>query len=1042
MVDTHKASLLDTSRSSRIFVALSGGVIAGLIAAILDIIQGAPTLSSSGEIGLLSLQAAGRCGLAGALLSVAGSLAALLGIAAVSLRKTDTSTKRRLWGATLGVTAAIAPGCGYVAIELFQGGLTSRLPYRTALTVASAIVLVGLVVVCARIAVGIIRYADRPRYSRPVLFLLALVIASVAVVAHHVDATLYRRLYLYLHGVLGFVTLTAFGVVVRITLNRARGNLLQIRVHMGIVVASLLLFLFAELSFDLRQTVKVAAFEATATTSNLLQAFSRPTSTARRGEPSKEIIALREERNRKARVAAGGNYPVFPGAHILLVTVDAMRADRMGIYGHTHRNLTPKLDAWLGDKAVMFDRAYCTAPHSSFSITSFHTGTYTHDEAMLQKEVTHPTIAGVLNDAGYQTYGYYTKGIFFTEGEKVAHYRHSNFSFTHTYNGAPPPDVLTDRAIADIDRVVLKGEPPTFFWVHYFNVHEPYESTRFGTSPSDRYDGEIAAADPQLVRLFEHAEKVLGKGVIIALAADHGEEFKDHGGYYHGSTLYDEQVRVPLFIRVPKGTPRRITAPVSLTGLAPTLLKLVGISPASSMNGQDFRPAIFQGNDAHVAQPVFSAVVNQHMVLRDSWKLIFDPSSDRYSLFNLKTDPLEKVNLYDAKKDLANELLGELQGWLDEIGRDVDEARTTLNLGHMRDPRSVPGLVALVSDTKQPRDIRMEAAELLGAIRDYCAVPALVDQLQDEDVEVATAAALALGEMGDLSGLDLMREALHHESTDVRDRAALVLGKLGDDSATEQLIEALGRDSITIRETAIKMLGVVGDAAAVDDLIVNLGERRMRYLTVQALGKIGDPRAFGPLMELLETDSYTDTRGYIVQALGWIGVKKAVPKLLEILRDEDAIKWTPEALVRLGAVGDPPLFGTDMSEGAPALKTGWGTCTEKPWIVHGEYMNRTSCRTTGPRADISFPAEVSEKAVLILRARHNIDNLGAVVPLEIFINGRKTHEVQLNGDFAEFRLDAPANLFKRPPSQNHVLLKLGKHGTFEVDHFLVLSTED
>lgn len=1042
MADTDKASRLDTPQRSRVLVALSGGVVAGLIAAVLDTIKGAPTLSTVAEIGLLALQAMGRCSVAGALLSAAGSLAVLLGIAIVRRGRSDISTRRHLWGAVLGVTLATAPGCVYVAIRLFQGGLTSRLPYRTALTVASALLLVGLVIVGARLAVGFIRYVDRPRHSGILLVILALVFALSAVATHHVDATLYRRLYLYLHGALGFVTLAFLGILVRITLNRAQGRLLSQRAHLGIVVSSVLLFLAAHFSFDLKQTVKVAAFEATATTSNLLQAFSHPASTAMRGEPSKEIIALREERNRKARMAAGGNYPVFPGAHILFVTVDALRADRLGIYGNTHRDLTPKLDAWAKEKAVIFDRAYCTAPHSSFSITSFHTGTYTHDEAMLGKEVSHPTIAGILDDAGYQTYAYYTKGIFFTEGEKVALYRHNNFSFRHTYHGAPPPDVLTDRAIADIDRVVLNGEPPTFFWVHYFNVHEPYESTRFGTSPSDRYDGEIAESDPELVRLFDHAETVLSKGVIIVFAADHGEEFKDHGGYYHGSTLYEEQVRVPLFIRVPGDISRRITAPVSLTGIAPTLLKLVGISPASSMIGQDFRPAIFQGNDAHVAQPVFAAVVNQHMVIRDSWKLIFDPSSDRYSLFHLETDPKEKFNLYDVQKDLAKELMGELQSWLDEIGEDVDEARTTLNLGHMQDPRSVPGLVALITDTKQPRDIRVEAAELLGAIRDYCSVPALVDQLHDEDVEVATAAALALGEMGNESGLDIMREALYHDSVEVRDRAAIVLGKLGDDFATEQLIEALGRNSIAIRETAIKMLGRVGDASAVDALIVNLGERRMRYLTVQALGQIGDPRAFGPLMDLLETDSYTDTRGYIVQALGWIGVKKAVPKLLEILRNEDAIKWTPESLVRLEAVGRSPLFGTDIFEGAPSLKTGWATCTEKPWIVHGEYMSRTTCRTSGPRADISFPADVSENAVVILRARHHIDTLGSMVPLEIFINGKKAQRIPLTGDFTEYRFEAPTDFFKRSPVQNHIMLKLGKHGTFELDHLLVLSTED
>jgi HEAT repeat protein/arylsulfatase A-like enzyme len=1026
----------------RLLAALFLGVVAGTAAAVLDLLQARQSLQHVAEYLLLFLQAFGRSTAAGAVLAAMAVLATWVGERFAERSLGDRAATLRHTFSALAVTLMVTPGAIFVAYRLFQGGLTSRLPARTLLMVAAAFVLIALSFGVIWIVLWRIRRSDQKRGISLSCLFYGGVLIGVAAIAHFVDGHFYRRLYLYLHGVLCVWTLAGFAGAVRIWLGRRLFSPAFAKVQLWGLVVSVIAFGSALATFDHRQTVKVAAFEHTATTANLLQLFYSATSKSRRGKPSAEIVALRRARAAKARTAASGEFPTFPGAHILLISVDALRADRLGVLGYTKRDLTPNIDEWVKQEAVSFERAYCSAPHSSFSITGINISRYPHDETRLNREMTYPTIAEILEENGYDTVALYTQGIFFTEGERVAHYRRSKFGFNKVFGGAPPPDELTDRTIAEIDKAVLNGEPPLFIWVHYFNVHEPYQRTTFGTSPADRYDGEIAAMDPEVVRLIEHAEAVLKKGVVIGFTADHGEEFEDHGGYYHGSTLYDEQVRVPLFIRIPDGKPRRITSQVSNVSLAPTLLRLVGVPPTPSMMGQDLRPAIFGGDEAHVKEPVFASVVNSHMAIQWPWKLIADPAIQWFQLYNLANDPKEQFNVYDRNKAIGQSLLGEIEGFLDELGKGENEARTVLNLGHMRDPRAVQGLMLLLANTGAPIADRVEAADLLGQIGEESAVPVLERTLEDKSDAVALTAALALGSFGNLSGEELLHEALFDPDPAIRDKAALVLGEHGDRAATAQLVEALGRDEVRIRERAIRTLGVLKDPTAVEPLIDALAELRSRYLTVHALGRIQDPRAFEPLMKVLEEDKRTDVRGYTVVALGYLGNQAAIPALLKVLADEPEIKWTPESLVRLGAVGEAPLFGTDVAQGMPALKSGWGRCREKPELQRGGYLDRTTCRTNGSRAEIVFDADVEERATVIVRARHLMNSSAKTALLDVRLNNTSIGQVSLIQSFQEFRLAASAESFKKIPEHNHITLKLEKSSPFEVDHVLVLSLDD
>jgi arylsulfatase A-like enzyme/HEAT repeat protein len=1019
-------------RLSPVAPAVLCGAVAGLVAAALDVVSAASALASACDIALLALQAAARVGAAGMAIAAIAAIAVRAGAAIGRRRQSD----ERQAAAAL-IALAAAPALVWVSIRLFQGGVTSLLPARPALIALAAAVLIALVYAGARAALALIARADAAARRDPVVFAAAIALTAAAIGLRWCDAHLYRRLYLYLHALLAAGTLAGLALALRLAFApRAR------RVP-GVAVAVVVLVLAAAcaaaaMSLDLRQAVKVALDERTATAANVLRLTSGLPRTGAGPAPSAAARRARYDRERRQRAAeAASDLPALPGAHLVLITIDTLRADRIGAYGNTARRLTPRIDE-LAARSTVFERAYCTAPHSSYSISSMHTSRYVHDEAILGKPIAHPTIADELAAAGYATTAFYTQGIFFTEGDNVGYYRKNRFGFATASHGAPKPAQLTDAAIAEVDRLVARGEPAFFLWVHYFNVHEPYLSERFGSAPRDRYDGEIFIADAEVGRLVDSLDRKLARDAVIVLASDHGEEFEDHGGQYHGSSLFDEQVRVPLVVRVPGAAPRRVRTPVSLVDLAPTALALLGRAPAAGMAGRDLRPAIAGGDAALPPRPVFASVMREHMALAWPWKLLADPSRQIFQLFDLAADPRELTNRYDDRRDVADGLADETRLWLDDLSRGDDPADTALALGRMRDARALEELFRLAEDRAAPAAKREEALALIAEIRAWRQLDRLDALLADPDAGVARAAALALAAMRIDKGRDLLREALYDGDPAIRDEAALALGGLGDPAAVPALIEALGRDDLKIREDAIRLLGDLRDPAAVEPLIETVAEERTRYLSVLALGKIGDARAYDTLLDVLAYDRHTDVRGYAVVALGWMGATAAVPRLLRILAEEPEIKWTGEALVRLGAVGTAPLFGTDLAKGAPALVSGWGDCVEKELVLPDEFLARTKCATKGTTARLAFAADAPRGATLLVRARHLLADKGAPVPLAITVDRRVVATVELRGEeLREERVEVGPGVFTA--GKHTIELRLGEPGAFEVDHFLVLA---
>src|SRR5690606_9113771 len=149
----------------------------------------------------------------------------------------------------------------------------------------------------------------------------------------------------------------------------------------------------------------------------------------------------------------------------------------------------------------------------------------------------------------------------------------------------------------------LEREDPNrrvFTWVHLFGPHEPYEAQEgfdFGARDVDLYDSEVREADRTLgnvVRLIRNRDP----RAVVIVTADHGEEFGDHGGRYHGSSVYDEQVRVPLVVDIPGVTEgRRVKEPVQTIDLLPTVLSGLSVPIPPRIRGRDLSRVITTGEE-------------------------------------------------------------------------------------------------------------------------------------------------------------------------------------------------------------------------------------------------------------------------------------------------------------------------------------------------------------------------------------------------------------------------------------------------------------
>lgn len=979
------------------------------------------------------------------LVPVGALLGALLATLFVLASRRLAEHPRRDWLLPLPfVVLSLAPSW-WLAGKLCEGGMMSRLAQRWPLASALTVLLPSALYVALALAHSATRYAlARPTRVLPyaVLWLVAATLASKA------NQLILPNLYDYLHGALALGAWLAALVGLALALfhvprfARAKSALDRRWVGGALALICGAVALWNARTLEQNLNVRVAMFDARSPTSRAVLASAEPL--LRRFEPARSMEAPQVLVRPRGDTSA---LPSAPGAHVLLVTIDALRADHLGAYGYA-RPVSPKLDA-LAANALLFERAYAQAPHSSYSLSSLHTSEYLHETVELGQPLPSATLATTLHGHGYHTAAFFTSGIFHTEGHKLSALRDSAFGFALFDQTDRESEQQTDRVLAEVDRLKQRGEPSTLFWVHYFDVHEPYQETTFGTSEMDRYDSEIAHVDRELDRLITTMRARLTRPLAIVISADHGEEFRDHGGVYHGSTLYDEQVRVPLIVQIPGYAPERIAAPVEVIDIAPTILGAVGAPVPVSMRGRDLRALSRQGGPTP-ALPVFSAVLTKRMALLWPHKLISDLRFGLFELYDLERDPDERRNLASEQPERLAALRGLIYAWLDSLEPELEPNASpaagwqrALALGRLGDRRAVEPMAELLLDHSAPDALRKEAGQILAKLADPRSVDALLAGLATEPSEVAAEAAIALGRMYDERARDALQKLMHAEDPYLRARAAVSLGRLRDRQAVPALIDALWVAPTQYeREEAVRWLGRLRDPSAVEPLLSLLPEFSLRYLIAVALGQIGDARAYDALVDMLTWESRTNIRDEIARGLGLLGDARAIPVLVMLLDREPGLRNTAEALVRLGAHVQGQLGGLDV---APQIKglTGLGGCVAGPLDHDWDFTQRTHCTTQGRRAQLELPLPSTRThwlaAQLVIRARR----ADAPEPTSCAVSLARSPlgNTRFDGSFREQRWDVAGDQL-RAAHASLVLECDDKSARITLDHALIVPRTD
>jgi HEAT repeat protein len=979
--------------------------------------------------------------------AVNGSVQPILDPIAQRLGGTDLRSLR-CWHARLSAamyTVILSPLVVWVAFRLFTGGKMSQLTHRRPLELLTAGILLPVCWFSIQAALRLHDLASRLPSRRARWFAIGLLLPVFA--CGKIDQLVLPNHYGYLHAVLSLACWAGSYLVFSIAFHHlpAARRLVGRAPYAGVALAAVLCAVLYHnvVTLHRNQNARVALYDPRASHSRSLLLSLRPllataaprVSGIRRAKVADDVRTSSRYRS----VLSSARLPCLPDAHLLLVTIDALRADHVSGYGY-RRVTSPHLDQLAGE-ATLFERAYVQAPHSSFSISSLMTSQYLHETVDLGQPLPQQTLASVLSKAGYYTAGFFTLGIFHTAGDRLELFRRNAYRFAlhdHANRGA---EAMTNRALEEVDRIIAIGEPNSFFWVHYFDVHEPYQATTFGTSDADRYDSEILKTDAAVGRLVAEARKRFTRDLVVLVTADHGEEFRDHGGVYHGSTLYDEQTRVPLIIHIPGLPARRIASPVELNDVAPTVLALLGVPVPESMRGVDLRPLL--NGEIEDRGAVFSAVMQKRMVVKWPYKLIADLRFGLYELFDLSVDSHERINLADQKPALLESLRGEIYAWLDSLSdetpREENALLASLHRGRLGDRRAVKPLSRLILDRNAPLDLRVEAARIIGTLADKRAAESLIEAMEDDEATVAAEAAIALGRMYDVRARNALRALVSSEDPVVRVRAGVSLGRLRDAEAVPALIDALWIAPTKYeREEAIRWLGRLRDGRALDALIRLLPESRTRYLIVIAMGQIGDARAFDPLIDVLTWDRHTNVRDNVIRGLGLLGDGRAVEPVLRRALAEPTLKNTGESLVRLGAIASGAVGGADLLRGRRGLR-GFRRCHAGPEQHDWNYLHRTWCESARSRASlsISIPESVANAdrgAVAILAARRT-DEPGPVA-LRLTIGRQKLDPVEIDGQWSERRWSIPPGVLARGSATARIRADRGTR--FALDHLLLI----
>lgn len=420
-------------------------------------------------------------------------------------------------------------------------------------------------------------------------------------------------------------------------------------------------------------------------------------------------------------LAAAAIYLLYPRApqNVILITIDTLRADHLGVYGYA-RPTSPELDA-RSAKAQVFERAIVQWPKTVPSMTSMFTSTYAHTNGVMFAsrgqyiDDSLTTITEVLKANGFETYGVVSNAVLshstnFSQG--FDHYAETWLDASRGPNHSRA-DHVTDFAIKALNE--LKGKK-FFLWIHYVDPHYQY----FPPAPFNRmfigdhfyrknrilkinaedanyydgiarrvwnldqsqewdyyiaqYDAEIRYLDHELQRLFSKFDQDrIWKTSVVYFTADHGESLGENHYYFeHGWFPYTACSHVPLIVWDPQEKARRISTSTALLDLAPSILRRMKIPIPAAFEGKPWdtvnaRPIYVEAGEGGLTRQNFT---------RSMWiwpfHFVYVPSLNYqrmmqhmpFELYNVEKDPYEARNIVEQDPQRAKDYEKQLFKWM------------------------------------------------------------------------------------------------------------------------------------------------------------------------------------------------------------------------------------------------------------------------------------------------------------------------------------------------------------------------------------------
>lgn len=423
--------------------------------------------------------------------------------------------------------------------------------------------------------------------------------------------------------------------------------------------------------------------------------------------------------------ACGAEAPAGP-PHVILVSLDTLRADALGAYGN-ERGASPHIDGFLAE-AALFRNAYASEPHTLPSHVSLFTSlpplahgveARMRGGRSLPEHV--PTLATMLSERGYDTAAFINGGFLhpkFGLAHGFDHYDYFSDTKANEENLAARFGRSAKQTNQDVfDWLDAADAGPKLLFVHFFDVHSdwgalPYDAptddlerfrgeTRLapeehaGAQPSQvlrnvnagaveleswelediraMYAAGLAYTDRQFGRLIDGLkERGMYDDAVIVLVSDHGEEFLEHGRMLH-TQLYGECMRVPLGIKAPASagfSPTARSEYVQMIDVLPTTLDLLGIEPPRTALGRSLAP-LLRDEPGFVNRPVFhnSSIDNTLAMIDDGWKLVLRPGDLGAELYDLANDPAEQTDLAASQPERLAAAIERLLAWRDRLPR-------------------------------------------------------------------------------------------------------------------------------------------------------------------------------------------------------------------------------------------------------------------------------------------------------------------------------------------------------------------------------------